>query len=93
MRYLITEDWPIWGPNPRYAICTVDAAEVDFSDLFQALSSKCIKKRSAILLRLFAVSFVLVYLLIFIGRLDPEISCDWKKYICIILLDTQPRSI
>ncbi|THD19931.1 WD repeat and HMG-box DNA-binding protein 1, partial [Fasciola hepatica] len=74
LRHLISEDWPVWGPNPRAPLCTVDAAKVDLSDLFQAVSSKCVTKRKGVLLRLFALAAKLEsdWASLAIARLMPD---------------------
>ncbi|RTG83282.1 chromosome transmission fidelity protein 4 [Schistosoma bovis] len=51
LQCIISEDWPIWGPN------ITDANEDILSHLL-SLNTKSLTKRKAVLLRLFAVSFV-----------------------------------
>ncbi|KAF6777765.1 hypothetical protein AHF37_02202 [Paragonimus kellicotti] len=57
LRFMINEDWPVWGPNPH----VLESGEMPEHDtvsceLLQTLSAKCLTKRKAILLRLFALA-------------------------------------
>ncbi|KAF8562709.1 hypothetical protein P879_10094 [Paragonimus westermani] len=57
LRFMVNEDWPVWGPNP-HVLESGEVPENDTvsSDLLRTLSAKCLTKRKAILLRLFALA-------------------------------------
>ncbi|GAA31383.2 chromosome transmission fidelity protein 4 [Clonorchis sinensis] len=72
LRYLISEDWPVWGPNPRLA--SLGTVDVDEPELLQTVSAKCLTKRKGILLRLFALAAKLEsdWASLAIARLMPD---------------------
>ncbi|KER29328.1 hypothetical protein T265_03996 [Opisthorchis viverrini] len=72
LRYLISEDWPVWGPNPR--LTSLRTADIDEPELLQTVSAKCLTKRKGVLLRLFALAAKLEsdWASLAIARLMPD---------------------
>ncbi|KAF7259162.1 hypothetical protein EG68_03563 [Paragonimus skrjabini miyazakii] len=57
LRFMVNEDWPVWGPNPHILeFGEVPEHDTVNSDILQTISAKCLTKRKAILLRLFALA-------------------------------------